>query len=46
MPQAKITNVNIECTDNEADAAGKVRKGPQIAYGGGYGSVEDWRKTA
>jgi hypothetical protein len=39
MRQAKITDVKIEGTNDEGEAAAKVRKGPQFAYGGGYGSV-------
>lgn len=44
MQQAKITDVKIEGTDDEGAAAAKVRKGPQFAYGGGYGSVVDLAK--
>jgi hypothetical protein len=44
MQQAKITDVKIEGTDDEGAAAAKVRKGPQFAYGGGYGSVMDLAK--
>jgi ABC-type amino acid transport substrate-binding protein len=39
MRQARITDVKIEGTDNEEKAADQIRKGPQFAYGGGYGSV-------
>lgn len=44
MQQAKITDVKIEGTNDEGEAAAKVRKGPQFAYGGGYGSVMDLAK--
>jgi hypothetical protein len=44
MQQAKITDVKIEGTNDEGAAAAKVRKGPQFAYGGGYGSVMDLAK--
>ncbi len=44
MAQAGITSVTIGTTDNEADAATKVRdageSGEPFAYGGGYGSIE------
>jgi hypothetical protein len=41
LRQANIEDVTIESTDDEVEAAGKIRKGPQFAYGGGYGSVKD-----
>jgi hypothetical protein len=44
LQQAGITDVKIEGTNDEAAGAAKVRKGPQFAYGGGYGSVMDLAK--
>jgi ABC-type amino acid transport substrate-binding protein len=44
LRQAGITDVKIEGTNDEGEAAAKVRKGPQFAYGGGYGSVMDLAK--
>ncbi len=44
LQQAGITDVKIEGTNDEGAAAAKVRKGPQFAYGGGYGSVMDLAK--
>jgi ABC-type amino acid transport substrate-binding protein len=41
LQQANIKDVTIESTNDEVEAAGKIRKGPQFAYGGGYGSVMD-----